>query len=629
MELMIFKKTLNFKLKKEAFIMKKLIAILLIAMFSTTLSAQYLIIGKDSISLADFKKDYQYGLENNGIEKTLTATENFLLLQQFAQDKKADTTSSFREIMNEKEGELRSKFFYPKQVVDPVLAEYMKDLQTEKEVQIFMVQKTDEDKTDYVQVYNEVKAGKISMEDAIAKYTKGNAKPIFIKPGSVDNDLYAELKVLPNNSYTKFRDASGYSAFAKVMNSRPSLGYLIFGTLSFPKDDNAAANKTKIYADLKAGKTFQEVAKLHGATDHEKNNGGVVMGSPTLPNEVYEVFKGKKAGYYTPEPILFGESYFVFNIYNIEPYVLNENNRDFFLRDMSSGLYGEKLQDKMIAFLKSDPSYKETADFQNAKKSFQNFNQTKDDAVLYQYKKQKTTVGDIKKVIGDKRAEAEKLSPAVWTESMAAVNEQDLMNFYSQDFTSQKDIKKELTEIKKSLFSDYVFSKYLTQEMAKHPEWMTDYYNKNKAKYIWDNRAEGRVAIIADPKLNKEIEKAIKDPKDWEALKTKYYGKLNDKKQILVHFEQGEMGADAEIFTKYKVPFKTGVHQTNMEERSLVIAIDKILAPSQMTQAEAAELLKEAVTEQKLQEIIAQQKAKTKIVIQPEFRKDLEKNFKK
>ena len=132
-----------------------------------------------------------------------------------------------------------------------------------------------------------------------------------------------------------------------------------------------------------------------------------------------------------------------------------------------------------------------------------------------------------------------------------------------------------------------------------------------------------------DPKLAKEISKEIKDAKGWEALKSKFAGKLNDKKQVLVNFEKGEMSKDAEVFTKYNVPFKPGVHQTKMGEKSLVISIDKILAPSQMTQAEAIEELKDAVNEKKLNEIIALQKAKTKIVVQPEFLKDLEKNFKK
>ena len=609
--------------------MKKIFAFVMLAGFSSVISAQYMIIGKDSISLADYKKEYQYGLQNSGIEKTLRSTEDFILLQQFAADKKADTTASFRERMMEKEADLREQYFYPKQVIDPVLNDFMKDSQTEKQVQIFMVQKSAGDTNNYQQIYSDVKAGKITMEDAITKYTKASPKPIFIKPGSVDNNLYAQLKSLPNNSFTPLQDLPGYYAFAKVLGSRPSLGYVVFGTISFPKDANSDTVKNKIYTDLKAGKSFQEVAKLYGANEHEKDNGGVVMGSPTLPDEVYELFKGKKAGYYTPEPLLFGENYFVFNIYNMEPYVLTDKNRDFFLRDMNGSLYNENLQDKMLAYLKSDPTYKEFPAFQNVKKSYQAFNAAKDDTVLYQYKKDKTTVGDIKKLIGDKKADAEKLTPALWGEALAGVNAQDLMRFYAADFTNQKHIKKQLDEFRKGLYSDYIFSKYLNEEITKHPEWLTDHYNKNKSKYMWGNRADGRVAIIADDKLTKEIEKEIKNPKNWESLKSKYYGKLNDKKQILVNFEKGEMSEDADVFTKYKVPFKTGVHQTKMEERTLVIAIDQILPPSQMTQEEAAELLKDAVNEERLKAVIAEQKAKTKIVIEPEFRKDLEKNFKK
>ena len=146
---------------------------------------------------------------------------------------------------------------------------------------------------------------------------------------------------------------------------------------------------------------------------------------------------------------------------------------------------------------------------------------------------------------------------------------------------------------------------------------------------MWGNRAQGRVAIIADDKLTKGIASDIKNPKNWDALNAKFYGQLNDKKQVLVHFEKGEMSEGADVFTKYKVPFKTGVHQTKMEQRTLVIAIDKILPPMQMTQEEASEMLKDAVTEEKIREIIASQKAKTNIVVEAAFRADLEKNFKK
>lgn len=52
--------------------------------------------------------------------------------------------------------------------------------------------------------------------------------------------------------------------------------------------------KTQIYEALKSGKKFEEVAKLYGSTDAEKNSAGVVMGSPVLPDAVYDAIKGKK-----------------------------------------------------------------------------------------------------------------------------------------------------------------------------------------------------------------------------------------------------------------------------------------------------------------------------------------------
>ncbi|WP_133439955.1 MULTISPECIES: peptidylprolyl isomerase [Chryseobacterium] len=609
--------------------MRKIVGVLMMMVFGGGISAQYMMVGKDSISLAQFKKENLYGLENAGVANTINSIQNFYLFQQFAAEKKADTLTYFRERMSEKEAELRSKYFFPSQVIDPVLNDFVKDNQTEKEVQVFILEKTEGDKTDYQQVYNDVKSGKLTIEEAISKYTKANPKPIYIKPGSLDNQMYAEIKTSPNNTLTKFFNTPSYIGFAKVLNSRPSLGYMIFGTISFPKDASSDSVKDKIYRDLKEGKTFQDVAKLYGANEHEKDNGGVIMGSPTLPDEVYELFKGKKAGYYTPEPLLFGDSYFVFNIYNVEPYVLTEKNRAFFLREMNSTLYAEILQDRMTAYLKTDPSYKEFPAFQNIKKSYQNLVAAKDSELLYQYKNEKVTAGFIKELVGDKKDDAAKLSPAVWAEALNNINSQDVLKIYSQNFTNLKNVKEELEASKKSLYSDYIFSRYLTEEIAKHPEWLTEYYNQHKSKYFWGERAEGRVAIFGDAKLTKDISKEIKDVKAWEFLKGKFAGKLNDKKQVLVNFEKGEMSKEADVFTKYNVPFKTGVHTTKMGDKSLVIAIDKILPPSQMTQEEAAEELKDAVTEKKLNEIIAEQKAKTKIVVQPEFLKDLEKNFKK
>lgn len=610
--------------------MKKPILILLLSIFSLHLSAQYLIVGKDSISLSQFEKDNDYGLKNNGIDKTLRTTEDFLLIQQFAQSKKVDTLANFRSAMMQKQGELVKKYFYPKSVTNPLLQDYVNSNKTERQVQIFFITKTKEDNNDYKKVYDEVKSGKMTMEDAIKKYTKNNGEPIFVKPGVMDNTLYAEIKTLPKNGYTKLINNENFIAFAKALDTRPSLGYVVFGSLSYSNDEKAAETKANIDKDFKAGKKFEEVAKNNGSNDNEKNNGGLIIGSPTLPDEIYNALKGQKVGYTTP-PILKDNRYYIFHIYQITPYELNEKTEDFFFQDMQNSLYSEILQDKMIAYVKSQPGFKEFPAFQNLKKSYQNYLSTanKPGDILFQYNGIKTTFEDIKKVIDPHKDEASKFTDKQWGLALDGLEEQNLLRAYGEDLARHDPMKSELEQARKILYSDYVFSKYMREEMEAHPELIADYYNKNKSNYVWDTRAKGRVAIIADPKLVADVKKEIKDPKNWESLKKKYDGKLNDKNQVLVHFEEGEMAKEADVFTKYKVPFELGVHQTRMGDRDLIIAIDKILPPTQMTLDEAKDSVKEQVTEQLLKKITDEQRAKTKIIVEPNFLKELEKKFKK
>ena len=609
--------------------MKKISAFFAVLSIASGVSAQYMIVGSDSIALGDFKKEYAYGLQNNGVDKTVKTTQDFLLLQQFAQAKKADTTASFRENMWQRESELRKEFFFPKEVTEPILQDFINSNRTEKKIQIFMVEKTPGEKQDYQKIYNDVKAGKITMDDAISKYTKGSASALYVKPGTIDNALYADVKSLSAGAYTKLINNQKFAAFAKVLDSRPSLGYMVFGTISYPNDSQSEQTKSTIYNELKAGKRFQEVAKLYGSSDHEKNNGGVVLGSPTLPDEVYTALKGQKKDYYS-QPVLIGDRYYVFNIYQLYPYELDDKNREFFFNEMQNTLYADLIEEKLIAYIKSQPGFKEfplTKNLSTSYAAFSGYSKTGD--VLYQYKNFRTTVGDVKKIISEHAAEAAKLTPEQWKEAFGNLEDQNLISAYSEDFPNRPEIRKQLSDTRRSLYSDYIFSKYLRDEIQAHPEWVTEYYNKNKSQFIWEKRAKGRVAIIADPALVPEIKKQIKDPKNWEALKKKYYGKLNAQNQILVHFEEGEMSEGADVFTKYNVPFSKGVHTAKMEKRDLVLAIEDILPPTQMTQAEATEMVKEALTDQRLADVIAQQRAVTKIIVQPEFLQDLEKNFKK
>ena len=603
----------------------KLTVLLFLAFLSY--KSQYLIIGKDSVSVQKFKEENKYGLETAGINSTIKTYTDFKLLQQFAIDKKADTLSYFKAKMAEKNQQLREESFYPKPILQSALNEYLSANLVENKIQVFYVQKTENDTNDYKKIYEEVKNGTLKIEDAILKYSKLKAEPFFVKAGTVDIELEKELQSLQSGNYTKLINTPTLAAFAKLVGRRPSLGYVIFGTISYPKSD-AEKMKTQIFEALKSGKKFEEVAKLYGSTDIEKNNAGIVMGSPVLPDEVYAAFKGKKEGEYT-EPVLLGDKYFVFNIYSLIPYQNSEKHNKMFVKEMMSSQYSDVAYDKLVNSIVKSSKYKETPDFEKVKKSYQDFLNFKNDkAVLYQFGKTNFTFESLKKVIAENFKNADKLPADQWKYFVESKRNSDVFAAYSKDFSELPEIKSEMNKLKQNLLADYIFSYYIENELKK-PEILDEYYQKHKDKYVLESRADGRVAILTDLSVEKDITKEIENPKNWENLNKKYYGKLDGTQQLQVHFEEGEMSENADVFKIYKVPFQKGVHKVKMDKRLLIIAIDEILPPSQMSRQDAEQQLKTEVTEEILAKTIQEQRNKTKITLEPAFMADLEKNFKK
>lgn len=603
----------------------KLTVLLFLAFLSY--KSQYLIVGKDSVSVQKFKEENKYGLETAGINSTIKTYTDFKLLQQFAIDKKADTLSYFKAKMAEKNQQLREESFYPKPILQSALNEYLSANLVENKIQVFYVQKTENDTNDYKKIYDEVKNGTLKIEDAILKYSKLKAEPFFVKAGTVDIELEKELQSLQSGNYTKLINTPTLAAFAKLVERRPSLGYIVFGTISYPKSD-AEKMKTQIFEALKSGKKFEEVAKLYGSTDIEKNNAGIVMGSPVLPDEVYAAFKGKKEGEYT-EPVLLGDKYFVFNIYSLIPYQNSEKHNKMFVKEMMSSQYSDVAYDKLVNSIVKSSKYKETPDFEKVKKSYQDFLNFKNDkAVLYQFGKTNFTFESLKKVIAENFKNADKLPADQWKYFVESKRNSDVFAAYSKDFSELPEIKSEMNKLKQNLLADYIFSYYIENELKK-PEILDEYYQKHKDKYVLESRADGRVAILTDLSVEKDITKEIENPKNWENLNKKYYGKLDGTQQLQVHFEEGEMSENADVFKIYKVPFQKGVHKVKMDKRLLIIAIDEILPPSQMSRQDAEQQLKTEVTEEILTKTIQEQRNKTKITLEPAFMADLEKNFKK
>ena len=158
---------------------------------------------------------------------------------------------------------------------------------------------------------------------------------------------------------------------------------------------------------------------------------------------------------------------------------------------------------------------------------------------------------------------------------------------------------------------------------------MEDYFEAHKDQFRLESAAVARVVILYDVHSKKEIMGLMEDPKNWEILQQKYREKTNNNNQLMARFESGEMSSKAEVFTRYGVPLKKGLHEVKIQNQLLFIAIDQLLPERPMTREEAAGALKNLVTEALIQKAVEEQRNKTKIVIEPLFLKTLNQYFKK
>lgn len=615
--------------------MKNKLLIPIAALMLQMTFAQSITVGKSQISLPQFKTDYATGLKNLGVKSTVDSYINFKLIQDFAQAQRADTTKYFQMSINQQINELKKDGYYPKDLEDQFLNSYLQANQKEYQVQVFFLPKAEQKKIDYLKIYNDVKRGAMTMGDAIKKNTKGNPDATYVKAGELFYDLDQQIQKLPLGGYSTFIDNGQYISFVKKTGERPTLGYIIFGTISYPNDANAPSIKENIYKQLNDKVPFQTVAAKYGSTDNERKNGGAVMGSPILPEAVYDQLKGLKSGEFAKEPVLLndGKTWFIFNIYNIKPYAATTpQDREFFLTDMMNSPYGEKFYNEFINRMKSNADFKQTPLFEKVRNSYANFTkESNPNDLLFFYGPNRFTVGDLKQVVEGKEDKAAKLTSEQWKQLVDGLQNNFLVQQYNYQFEQRPEIKSKIDEIKKNLYSDYFYSQYISKEVENDPKLLADYYNAHKDQFVNEAAARGRVIIPSNEDDVRMFTRAIKKASDWDALKKEYKDKLDSQKQPVVKFNEGDMVKSAEVFTKYGVPFKTGVYTTKIGGRTLIIANDQIIPQSQMSLEDAKKYggLIDDVKSELIQKVIAEQRGKTHVTVDPQFIADLEKDFKK
>lgn len=195
---------------------KSLISLLTIAAAHLCFG-QSIVINNDAMPVAKFSKEYEAGLKNQGIDQTIDSYINFKLIQDYSKSLKADTTQNFRTQIGTRLNELKKESYYPKELETKFLNDYIAANQKEKQIQVFFAKKEEGVKKDFQKIYNDVRLGKMTMDQAIQTEAKGDAKPLYIKAGVLSAELEADVQKLSIGGYSKLIDTPDNVMFVKVV----------------------------------------------------------------------------------------------------------------------------------------------------------------------------------------------------------------------------------------------------------------------------------------------------------------------------------------------------------------------------------------------------------------------------
>lgn len=134
-----------------------------------------------------------------------------------------------------------------------------------------------------------------------------------------------------------------------------------------------------------------------------------------------------------------------------------------------------------------------------------------------------------------------------WEQLVDMMGRNFLMRAYTVEFENRPEVKNQLEDIKKNLYSNYFYAEYLKKKFRFIQNGLQIIITSIKIS-LKEAAAKGRVVIPGNEADVDKFVKAIKNPADWEKLQAEYKGKTNDKKQPLANFNEGEMVESAEVF---------------------------------------------------------------------------------
>lgn len=574
----------------------------------------------EPVTVKEFKYIYEKNNSGEGnlyseklVRDYLNLYTNFKLKVKAAKDAGLDTTSKFVKEYNNYRAQLAQPYLTDRQVTKRLMDEAYERLKYElRASHILLTVAPDASPKDTLAAYNkamEVRERLLKGED-FTKVAKETSKDPSVVNNSGDLGYFTAFQMIypfENGAYAlknngdismPIRTRFGYHII-KLTDRRPYRGEIQVRHILINSNDKQSETEQRIaknkidslYSMLQKGADFKELAKKYSDHTVSKESGGEVPkfnSFATYPEEFKDAaFSLKKDGDFSkPFKTMFGWHI----VQRIEQKGLpsekemEENLKQRIARDSRS----EMTREAAIERFKKEDNYKEKI------KNVQRFSCNLDSNLLQGKWKLKDNAKQMDKwimKIGNETYTNKDLAtyisnyqvPGRFTDVGYALKQ------YFKEFTNVKVLDYEdknlenkheefrniANEYKEGILLFEVTDKMVWSKAMQDSAGLQSFYEKNKDKYRWNERAEAQVLDVKDSKMAKEIIKELKAGHKTESITTA----LNKKDPLSVNIKEGVFEKKENKFVDM-AEWKPGVYDLGMiDGRYYIVKINSIKKP--------------------------------------------------
>lgn len=602
---------------------KILLSVAFIVGFSASMFAQVatdpaiLKIANEPISKSEFERVFkknnskETNFDKKAVNEYLQLYINYKLKVREALELGMDTAKAFNDELGGYRKQLAQPYLVDKQVSEKLLHEAYDHMKSDVRASHILI-KCDQNAlpSDTLLVYNrvmKVRADIMKGTDFAAVARRTSEDP-SAKDNGGDLGYFSALQMVypfENAAYTLKKDEVsmpvrtrfGYHII-KLTDSRPAQGEVTVehimikagATVKGEDSAKAAIKINEIYAKLKGGEKFEDLARQFSEDQTTAKNGGTLPSFGTgrmVPEFEKAAFSLKYPGDYT-EPVKTSYGWHIIKLMGTKPVGTYEELQADLKQKVQKDSRSELSRTSLIARVKSKYNFKEVP---KAKDSFMSTIDSSLSSGKWSTEKAVSLKGNMF-TIGNKTFSQQDFATYVNDHQVkreSGIPAKVMANNFYNDWVNEATLGYEESKLD-SLYPDFrnLMQEYrdgiLLFELTDKKVWskavkdtvgLREFYEKNKNNYMWSNRVDATVYTCASEEVATEVRKLMKKVDDDDTL----MARVNKSSQLNLQVKSAKF-SKGENDAIDKVTWKTGLSSNISLNNQVVFVNVKSLLPA-------------------------------------------------